>query len=58
MGVLVENARIQLFINAALVGEHRDPSFSGGKVALSVEANGAGNVVVDFDNFELRVPPG
>lgn len=36
MGVLVETARIQLFMNAELVGEYRDPSYSGGKVALSV----------------------
>jgi TIR domain-containing protein len=57
LGVLVENNRMQFFINSRLVAEHRDPSFTGGKVALAVEGNGRGSVVVDFDNFELRVPP-
>ena len=57
MGVLVENQHIQLFINSELVGEQREPTFTGGKVGLSVEAESAGSVVVDFDNFELRAPP-
>lgn len=57
LAVLVENSRIKLFLNSSLVGEYRDPSFTGGKVALAVGAYSGGSMVVDFDNFELRPRP-
>jgi hypothetical protein len=57
LAVLVENSTIKLFINSSLVGDYRDPSFTGGKIALAVGAYSGGSVVVDFDNFELRRRP-
>ncbi|MCA1603201.1 MAG: hypothetical protein LC776_16715 [Acidobacteria bacterium] len=57
LAVLVENSTIKLFLNSSLVGEYRDPLFTGGKIALAVGAFSAGSVVVDFDNFELRRRP-
>jgi len=57
LAVLVENSTIKLFLNSSLVGDYRDPSFTGGKVGLSVGVYSGGSLVVDFDNFELRRRP-
>lgn len=57
LAVLVENQTIKLFLNSSLVGEYRDPTFTGGKVGLGLEGGGVGRAVVEFDNFEFRRKP-
>ena len=48
--------RLQLFINSKPIGEIRRPDFVGGTFSLGVTSVELANVVVDFDNFVLRVP--
>jgi hypothetical protein len=57
LAVLVEDQTIKIFLNSSLVGEYRDPAFSGGKVGLAVNSWGTGKATVEFDNFELRRKP-
>jgi hypothetical protein len=54
MAVLVHNQEIKIYLNSKVIGEYRDPSFTGGKVGLSVEGEQGASAVVDFDNFEFR----
>ena len=54
----VDNQHIQLFVNSKLVGDFRDPGFSGGKVGLTaVNFAARSSQVIDFDNFEFRRKP-
>lgn len=57
MAVSVHNQEIKLYLNSKVIGEYRDPAFTGGKVGLSVGGDEGTATVVDFDNFELRSMP-
>lgn len=58
IAVLVDEQRMKFFLNSKLIGEYRDPSFTGGKIGLVVSASQPGTfAVVDFDNFEFRRKP-
>jgi len=50
------DGRLKLFINSKPFGEIRKPDFAGGTFSLGVTSVELANVVVEFDNFVLRVP--
>ena len=57
LAVLAEGSHFRLFINDRLVGELDDARLASGAVLLAIEApQTGGNVVFEFDNFELRAP--
>jgi hypothetical protein len=57
IAVIVENQHFRLYLNEQMIGEYRDPAFTGGTVGLQVSGNAGEIVVVDFDNFVLRRAP-
>jgi hypothetical protein len=54
VGLLVDNGHMAFYVNGKLLGEYPADAYKGGQVGLTVGANAAGMVVVDFGNFELR----
>jgi hypothetical protein len=57
MNVLVDTQVIKFYLNSELLGEFRDPDFSGGQTGLSVALYEEGSAVIDFDNFQVRRKP-
>jgi hypothetical protein len=57
VGLVVRGRDISLYIDDVFVGEHSDPVFTGGRMALGIAVPrdlGAGRV--GFSNIELRTP--
>ena len=55
--VVAMGSQFSFYINGQFVGENSDSQFSSGVVAVVVGLIDAGDTsVVEFDNFELRVP--
>lgn len=61
LSVLAEGSHFRLFVNDVLVAEADDDTLPAGQVGLGTynqNSPGAGRPMCEFDNFEVRVPPG
>jgi serine/threonine-protein kinase len=55
--IVAQGSQFTFYINGEYVGEYSDDGLTSGKPALVVGLSEAGDTsVVEFDNFELRVP--
>jgi len=58
MTIAINNQQIDILINDELIVENfSDKEYLGGNLGLRVEGSGDQEVIVDFDNFELRLKP-
>jgi hypothetical protein len=58
IAVKCEGPKITFFINGEQVAELEDIRFRKGTVALTLAGEQADTGIMEFDNFELRAPPG
>jgi hypothetical protein len=57
LAVLAQGDTFTFFVNGKYVGQAQDDTLARGKVGAAVWMLGPGGCEVEFDNFQVRVPP-